>query len=108
MNLLQTFLDAAQLQSRAIIREQFYFVGTPGALFYMTFGDPQVVPVMTRTGYQDHIVTVGKADASQWPTTKPTPKSSLVRVSNGRTYFVQSLDAHDPVVLTFLLTDREL
>lgn len=108
MNVLQTFLDAAQAQARDILRESFYFVGTPGTLFYMTFGDPQVVPVMTRTGYQDHIVTVGKADASQWPTTKPAVKTSIVRASNGQTYFVQAIDPNDPVVLTFLLTDRDL
>lgn len=101
-------LAAAQLQARAVNREAFYFVGVPSAVFYMTFGDPELVPVMTRTGYQDHIVRVCKADAAQWPTTKPAPKTSLVRSQTGATYFVQAVDVTDPVVFTFLLTDRDL
>lgn len=108
MNALQTMLAAAQLQARPINREAFYFVGAPGAVFYMTFGDPELVPVMTRVGYQDHLVRVCKADADQWPVTKPAPKSSLVRSQTGTTYFVQAVDTTDPVVFTFLLTDRDL
>lgn len=116
MNFLQDFLAAANAQTRPILQEAFTFVGAtaPAPIFYGTFGDPQIMPIMTRTGYEDHLVRELKAEAVQWtgalPTALPLPlgKSSILRTQTGATLFVQAVDTKDPVIFTFILTDREL
>ncbi len=106
MNALQTFLAAANVQSRATVMEEFTIAGVNGT-FLGTFGDPQMVPIMTRSGYQDHLVTLLKAEAVQF-SAAPTSRVNLVRTQTGRTFFVHMVDATQVVVYNFMLTDREL
>ncbi len=113
MNFLQTFLAAANAQARPIVQEAFRFVtDISGTIYYGTFGDPLIMPVMTRQGYQDHLVTPLKAEANQWtaqmPPISPSARVELVRIETGRTFFVQIVDYTEVVVYTFILTDREL
>lgn len=114
MNLLQTFLADANAQARPIIQEAFTFVGAmAGVTYYGTFGDPVIMPVMTRQGYQDHLVTPLKAESVQFATwTAPQldalARSSIIRTSTGRTFFINVVDYTSVVVFTFVLTDRQL
>lgn len=109
MNLLQSFLVEANQQARPIIQEEFTIVGDlSGTIYFGTFGDPVIMPVMTRQGYQDHLVTPLKAEKSQWPITPPGERISIIRTQTGRTLFVQVVDFTEAVVYTFILTDRSL
>lgn len=106
MNLLQQFMADCNTQARDIVQE---LVELNGAQVYGTFGDPQLMPVMTGTGYQDHLVTPFKVSADQFGGgSPPAARQSLTRASNQRSYFIQIVDYTNPVVFTFLLTDREL
>lgn len=103
----------AMAQARDIIGEAFTIVGqSPAVIYYGTFGNPQIVPVMGDTGYQDYLVTPVKAELTQpngaFPTLSTLAHGSLVRTQGGRTFFIQALDYTDPVAVTFLCTDRTL
>lgn len=105
----------ANAQARPIIQEEFAIVVPAGVsgTFFGTFGDPEVIPVMTRQGYQDHLVTPLKAETSQFATLTPEQvqalaRGSLVRTQTGRTFFIQTVDYTAVVVWTFILTDREI
>lgn len=112
MNTLQTFLEQQNTQARSFIQEAFTLAGITGT-FYGTFGDPQLVPVMTRDGYQDHLVTPLKVQASQLAALTPTQldglaHSTLTRTQTGRAFHVQMADYTGAVIYTFILTDRKL
>jgi hypothetical protein len=114
MNLLQTFLVEANTQARDIVQEAFTLVGeSPAVTRYGTFGDPEIMPVMTRQGYQDHLVTPLKVEASQFSgytaeQLDALARRSIVRTQTGRTMFIQVADYTAVVVYTFILTDRDL
>lgn len=102
----------ANAQARPIVQEEFTITGLTGT-FYGTFGDPEVIPVMTRQGYQDHIVTPLKAETVQFaaltdPQIQALARGSLARTQTGRTFFIQTVDYTAVVVWTFILTDREI
>lgn len=79
-----------------------------GGHFYKgTFGDPLLMPIMTQSGYQDYLVTPLKI-ASVLFTVKPQAKQSLIRPLTDREFFIQMVDYTNPVVYTFVLTDREV
>lgn len=106
MNDLQQFMADCNAQTLDILAEE---VELNGATVRGTFGDPQLMPIMTRTGYADHLITPFKVSAAQFANgSPPQARQSLTRASNGRSYFVQIVDYTNPVVFTFLLTDREL
>lgn len=65
------------------------------------------MPIMTATGYQDHIVMPFKAQASQFAT-PPEARQALSRPQTNREYFIQMVDYTNPVVYTFILVDREV
>jgi len=103
----------AMAQARAITAEEFTIVGqSPPVVYFGTFGNPQVIPVMVDNGYQDHLVTPVKAELAQpngaFPTLSTLAHGSLVRTQTGRTFFIQVIDYTDPVAVTFLCTDRTL
>lgn len=104
MNALQSFMAAANAQLRDVIQEA---AEINGMVVYGTFSDQQLIPVMTRHGYEDHLVTEFKAEANQFPS-PPIAKGSLLRPQTSQNFFVQMVDAKNPVVYTFILTDREL
>ncbi len=104
MNALQEFMDRAFAQTRGTLQEA---AEINSATIYGTFSDQQLVPVMTRMGYEDHLVTTFKASADQFPTA-PTPRQKLIRPQTNQSFFIQAIDTKNPVVLTFILTDREL
>ncbi len=120
MNDLQTFLADSNVQTRPTIQEDFQFLDTvtklpAGTVFTGTFGDPQIIPVMTRQGYQDHLVTPLKVETAQFTAAGWTAdqlnaiaRRSIQRTATGRTIFIQVADYTGVVVFTFLLTDREL
>lgn len=115
MNLLQTFMAEANAQARTIIQEAFTVTVPAGiaTTFFGTFGDPEIMPVMTRQGYQDHLVTVLKVEATEFaaltsPQIQALARGSVVRTATGRTFFIQTVDYTGVVVWTFILTDREL
>jgi hypothetical protein len=110
MNLLQTFMAEAAAQASPITEEEFTIVGEAGSPVRLgTFGDPQLMPVMTRVGYQDYLTTRLHARATQWVSpAKPSPRVELVRTQTGQTFFVQIVDSNDPVMWTFILTDRDV
>lgn len=102
----------ANVQARDIIQEAFTITGLAGT-FYGTFGDPELMPVMTRQGYQDHLVTVLKVQTTEFaaltsPQIQALARGSLVRTQTSRTFFIQMADYTAVVVWTFVLTDREL
>jgi hypothetical protein len=112
MNLLQTFMADANAQARDLIQEVFTITGLTGT-FYGTFGDPEILPVMTRQGYQDHLVTPLKVETTQFaaltsPQVQALARGSLIRTQTNRTFFIQVVDYTGVVVWTFILTDREL
>ncbi len=102
----------ANAQARPIIQEAFTIAGLTGT-FYGTFGDPELMPVMTRQGYQDHIVTPLKVESTEFaalsaPQIQALARGSLVRTQMNRTFFIQMVDYTGVVVWTFILTDREI
>ncbi len=114
MNILQTFMADARAQVRPIIDEEFTVVGqAPAVVYFGAFGTPQLMPVMTDVGYQDHLITPVTAlltqpngafpDLSTFAHTK-----TLTRTQTGRPFFVQMVDFTDPWKVTFLCTDRSL
>lgn len=122
MNALQQFLDEANAQvsdtangATPILTEAFTFVGDtsgPGGaavVYYGTFGDPVIMPVQTRQGWQDYLVTPLKARVAQW-SVPPEDRNhtNLVRTATGRTFYVQMIDYTAVVVYTFILVDRAL
>jgi hypothetical protein len=112
MNDLQAFLNEANDQTQAVIQEAFTRVGeAPAVTRYGTFGDPQIMPVSTRQGYQDYLVTPLKVRASQFANpaaAEAFARKEIIRTATGRTFFVQVVDFTEVVVYTFMLTDREL
>lgn len=114
MNLLQSFLVEANVQAKDIIQEAFTLVAeSPAVTRYGTFGDPEIMPVMTRQGYQDQLVTPLKVEASYFssftaPQLDALARRSIVRTATGRTMFIQVVDYTAVVVYTFILTDRDL
>ena len=70
MNLLQTLMAAANAQARSIIQEAFTIAGD-STIYYGTFGDPVMQPIMTPNGYQDHLVIPLKAEKAQFSGTLP-------------------------------------
>lgn len=104
MNALQQFMRTCFGQAQPHVQEAAV-IG--GQTVYGTFGDPQLLPVMTRTGSQDHVVTTFQVDRS-WFGKDPAARVSLTRVSTGRVYFVQAIDPTSPGLFTFLLTDRDV
>lgn len=110
MNQLKTFMAEATLQARPLIKEPFTIVGEvspPAEPRVGVFGDSTVIPVMTRTGYQDHAVMFARVEKVLFAT-PPEPRIELVRTLTGETLFVHAVENKDPVVYTFTLTDREL
>ncbi len=104
LNQLQSFLATANDQSKGAVQE-LAIIG--GDEIYGTFGDAQPMPIMTNSGYQDHIVMPFKATASQFAAA-PAAKQKLSRPLTARDYFIQMIDYTNPVVFTFILTDREV
>ncbi len=102
MNQLQTFLARANTQSRDADQELAIL---DGAEIFGTFGDAQSMPIMTATGYQDHIVLPFKASADQFASA-PEARQKLSRPATAREYIVQMVDYTNPVVYTFILVDR--
>lgn len=106
MNLLQTFMTEANVQARTIVAEDFTIVGeSPSTTRLGTFGNPTLLPIMTRTGYQDHLVTQMTVERALFATA-PEAKGEVYRTATGATYFVQAIDDKHPVIYTFVLTDR--
>lgn len=103
MNLLQTFMADGNAQARAILQE---LVEIGGKTYYGTFGDAQLLPVMTRNGYQDQLVTAFRASRDQFAA-DPDARQTLTRESTQHEYLIQMVDTSAPVIYTFLLTDRE-
>src|SRR5688500_2627809 len=104
MNALQSFMAACNRQTRAINQEE---VVINGSKHRGSFGDPQMMPVMTRNGYEEQMVPpfVSSADHYASP---PLSRQKLTRTKNNVEYFIQMVDARDPVLFTFILVDREL
>lgn len=110
-------MAAGNVQTRAVIMEEFHFLDANGNVepkaYVGTFGDPQIMPVMTRQGYQDHLVTPLKSESVLFAGLTPDQlnalaRRSLIRTQTGRTMFIQVVDYTAVVVYTFILTDREL
>ena len=101
---LQQMLAAANAQSLGTLAES---VVVNGKVLQGVFGDPEMMPVMVAEGYKDYLLIPLKISADQFPSTPPT-HVSIERVSNGRPYFVQFVDYTNPVVYTFLLSDRQI
>lgn len=113
MNLLQTFLANANVQTRTVLQEALTFTADPGGEYTGTFGDPQIMPIMTRQGYEDHLVTPLKVERvlfADWTSDElnALARTTLVRTQTGRTFFIQVVDYTEAVVFTFILTDREI
>jgi hypothetical protein len=104
MNALQSFMAECNRQTRAINQEA---VIINGSKFYGTFGDPQLMPIMTRQGFEDHIVQPFISSADQYAS-PPESRQNLTRCKNNVVYFIQMVDGKDPVAFTFILVDREL
>lgn len=104
MNQLQNFLVDCNAQSLLAVQE---IAVINGREVNGTFGDAQPMPIMTATGYQDHIVMPFKATAAQFAA-PPEARQYIERPLTGRKYFVQMVDYTNPVVYTFILVDREV
>lgn len=106
MNELQAFLAEAneQVADLGVLTED---VVLGNAKYQGIFGDAVMMPVMTKTGYQDYLVTPVKVSRAQF-SAAPAAHQSLVRTSTGRTMFVQIVDPSNPVVYTLVCTDRDL
>ena len=109
MNALQTFLAACNQQARGLNQEPFTVVGGDGTVYSGTFGDPQVMPIMTRQGYQDYLAVTMTAEAAQF-TGNPfaSKKTTINRTQTGQTYYLNAVDYKGVVVWSFILTDRDL
>lgn len=105
MNALQSFMAGCFAQIDEKIKEP---VQINGSVVMGTFGDPQIMPVMTRNGSEDHIVTTLQVARSAFAGKDVPSKVSLTRPATSRTFFIQAVDDTHPVVFTFILTDREL
>lgn len=113
MNLLQTFLADARAQVRTVVDEEFTIDGlSPVVVFFGAFGAPQLIPIMTDVGYQDHLVIPLTAPVTQvngaFPAFDTLARRKITRTATGRSLFVRAVDYTDPVKLTFLLTDRSI
>lgn len=107
----------AQVRLAGVLMEEFHFIAADGSTdptaYYGTFGDPQIMPVMTRSGYQDHLVTPLKVETTLFATwtgdqLNALARRSLIRTQTGRTFYIQTVDYTGVVVFTFICTDREL
>ncbi len=104
LNALQTFLAEGNAQTVAVLTEK---VQIGGETYDATFGDAVMMPVMTPTGYQDHLVTPVKISRPQFAS-PPASHGSLKRISTDRTMFIQIVDISNPVIFTLICTDRDL
>lgn len=77
-----------------------------GSKVFMTFGDPQLMPVMVREGYENLLVYPAVASADQFAS-PPKSRQNVTRLKNGVVYFCQMVEAKDPVAYTFILVDRD-
>lgn len=97
----------AEATANSLLTESFTHVGeSPSVSRLGTFGNPTVVPLETRYGYQDHVVTYLTVEAALYAT-PPDPHGEIHRTQTGQTYYVQAIDTKNPVVYTFTLTDRQ-
>lgn len=113
MNALQTFMAAGNVQTRSVIQEAFTITGEGPPLVSRTgtFGDPVLMPVMTRNGYQDLLVvplTVEAVLFANIALAEAAARNTIVRTQTGRTMFCQMVDYTAVVVYKFLLTDRQV
>ena len=109
MNILQNFMAACTAQARPIVQEAFTIVGGDGTVFFGTFGDPQVTPIMTRQGYTDYLAVTMTAEAAQFIGNPfASKKTTITRTATGQVYFVNVVDYKGIVVWQFILTDRDL
>ncbi len=111
MNDLQEMMDEGNTQSREINQEAFTIVDeSPATSRLGTFGDPQIMPIETRQGYQDYLVTPMKVQASEFEgyDTSTLARKKVIRTATGRTLFIQVVDYTEVVAYTLLLTDRAL
>lgn len=97
----------AEATAASLTAESFTVTGETSSPSRLgTFGNPTVIPVMTRQGYQDQIVTFLSVEKVLFAT-PPEPHGEIVRTQTGQTYFVQAVNNKDPVVYTYTLTDRQ-
>ncbi len=104
LNQLQTFMADGNIQTDGIVMED---IEMGGEVKRGTFGDAIMMPVMTQTGYQDHLVTPVKISRVQFAA-DPEAHQSLRRISTDRTMFIQIVDISNPVVYTLMVVDRRL
>jgi hypothetical protein len=108
LNPLDEFMAESNFQLRTIIKSDFTHVGeSPEVSRLGTFGNAQVIPVMTRQGYEDHAVVFMEVERSLYAT-PPQAKGEILREETGVRYFVQAIDKSSPVLYIFTLTEREL
>jgi len=104
LNQLQTFMASGNVQTDSIVMED---IEMGGEIKRGTFGDAVMMPVMTQTGYEDHLVTPVKISRVQFAAI-PEAHQNIKRVSTDRTMFIQMVDISNPVVYTLVVTDRRL
>lgn len=104
LNLLQDFMARGNVQTVSIVMED---IEMGGEIKSGTFGDAVMMPVMTQTGYEDHLVTPVKISRVQFAS-DPKAHQSLTRISTKRDMFIQIVDISNPVVYTLICTDRKL
>lgn len=98
----------ANVQTRSVIKEDFTVVGeSPVVTRVGTFGGSTIMPVMTRNGYEDHEVSLMTCEKVLFAT-PPEPRIEITRTQTGQVFFVQGVDNKDPVLFTFILTEREV
>jgi hypothetical protein len=106
--LLRNYMTEANAQMRLLIKSGFTHVGeSPSVSRLGTFGNAQVIPVMTRQGYEDHAVVFMEVERSLYAT-PPQAKGEIRRTKTGTRYFVQAIDKSSPVIYIFTLTERAL
>lgn len=107
LNLLQFFLADCNAQDEAlgVTTEAAEF---NGRVIQGTFGDATTIPIMGPTGYTDQIATMFKVSRTQFGDEAPADNGRLTRPLTKRVYFVNLIDYTNPVVFTFILTDREV
>jgi hypothetical protein len=109
MNALDTFLANANVQLRTLIKSDFTHVGeSPQVTRQGTFGNATVIPIMTRQGYEDHLVVMMEVERVLYTGAEPVAKGTIVRTDTSTTYFVQAIDKSSPVLFIFTLTERSL
>lgn len=107
-NLLDAFMTEGNRQLRTIIKADFTHVGeSPAVTRQGTFGNANVIPVMTRQGWEDHLVVFMEVERSLYATA-PESKTEINRTDTNITYFIQAIDKSSPVLFIFTLTEREL